>query len=186
MEYFKPLLVFLTKLKLNIMGIITSKEFIEDVLISEVGKMIKERHYYLSFIIMGIGLEYLGKALKDESDWNKEEGSRECFEHSIKTLESLKQYRPFLKKSGEYDHDLYNSFRCGLVHNIAPKYEITLSSQDERGHLVIEEGRLNLKCESFYSDFISACKEVIKKGKNNPNSKINIPFISIPDKTVNK
>jgi hypothetical protein len=186
MEYFKPLLVFLTKLKLNIMGIITSKEFIEDVLISEIGMMIHERHYYLSFIIMGIGLEYLGKVLKDEGNWNKEEGSRECFEYSIKTLESLKQYRPFLKKSGEYDYDLYNSLRCGLVHNIAPKYEITLSSQDERGHLVIEEGRLNLKCEPFYSDFISACKEVITSMKDIPNSKINIPFISIPNNTINK
>jgi hypothetical protein len=166
------------------MAVLTSKQFITDVFIHEVGKMIEEKHYYLSFMIMGIGVEYLGKALIDDYDWNKDRVSSECFEYAIKNLESFKDYKLFLKGSGEYD--LYGSLRCGLAHAAAPKYEITLSSQDERGHLVIEDGRLNLKCECFYSDFMSACKEVITLKEHILESKINKPFISVPGKTFNE
>ena len=147
-------------------------EFIKSVLIDEIGSMI-EGHPYISFIVMGIGIEYLGKCIdKSLSDWNVSGRSARDFKKAIKTIPSLKKYEPYLSS-----HDLYGSFRCGLAHAVSTKMSITLSSKNEQGHLIETNGRLNLKVEDFYTDFKTAC-EFVKNDNYPVNNKMNRDLLS--------
>ena len=93
------------------------RDFIKSVLIAEVGSMI-ENHPYISFILMGIGIEFLGKCIDTGlNDWNVSGRSRKDFENAIKTIPSLQKYQKYLTS-----YDLYGSFRCGLAHAVSPKY----------------------------------------------------------------
>lgn len=159
--------------------ILKPKDFIKAVLIDELGTMIKE-HPYISFIIMGIGIEFLGKCIDTKlNDWTESGRSRSDFENSIRSIPSLRKYETYLTT-----YDLYGSFRCGLAHAIAPKIKITLSSNDQMGHLVETDGRLNLKAEDFYTDFKSACEHVISITYPT-GDKMNGDYLEVPGTSFN-
>ena len=89
--------------------------------------------------MIGIGIEFLGKCIDSSlNDWNLSGRSGPDFKNAVKTIPGLQKYEPYLTT-----HDLYDSFRRGLAHAVAPKYKITLSSKNEIGHLIEESGRLN-------------------------------------------
>lgn len=157
-----------------------AKEFIQSALIDEVGDMV-QNHPYMSFIIMGIGIEFLGKCIDTSlNDWNKQRRSKRDFEDAIKNIPSLKKYQTYLSS-----HTLYGSFRCGLAHTVSPKVKITLSSKDELEHLVKHNGgKLNLKVEDFYIDFKNACKHVINRTYPSGN-KMNDDFLYVPGDSFN-
>ena len=163
------------------MKTITPKEFIQQVLINEVGE-IHERFPYISFATMAIGIEFLGKCLSSEEDWNKQRQSQIDFEYAINNLNSFDKYRNFLTK-----YELWTSLRNGFLHSFVPKNKLTLSSKDEMPHLVEHdnENKLNLKCEDLYSDFKLACEEVINKTSFSSN-KMTQPLIFVPDITINR
>ncbi len=151
------------------------KVFIKNVFIDELGSMINE-HPYISFILMGVGIEFLGKCNdKSLASWNVSGRSKMDFENAVKNLPGLQNYESYLTTC-----DLYGSLRCGLAHAASPKFSITLSSKLELGHLVEDNGRLNLKVEDFYSDFKTACEFVISDSYPTGN-KMEIPFLQIPD-----
>jgi len=155
------------------------KDFIKSVLIDELGTLI-EKHPYISFIMMGIGIEFLGKCIEGSlNDWNLSGRSGLDFKDAINTIPSLQKYAPYLTT-----HDLYGSFRCGLAHAVSPKYKITLSSKDEMGHLIEESGRINLKVEDFYSDFKLACEHVIDNTYPT-GDKMNRDFLQVPGISFN-
>jgi hypothetical protein len=139
----------------------------------ELGVMIDD-HPYISFIMMGIGIEFLGKCINSGlRDWSSG-ASGKVFGNAVKSIPSLQRYQQYLTS-----HDLYGSFRCGLAHAVSPKYKITLSSKQERAHLVDDGGRLNLKVEDFYADFKLACEHVI--GMNFPSGdKMDKEFLEVP------
>jgi len=150
------------------------KDFIKSVLIDELGTLV-EKHPYISFIMMGIGIEFLGKCIDGSlNDWNLSGRSGPDFKNAIKTIPGLQKYEPYLTT-----HDLYDSFRCGLAHSVAPKYKITLSSKNEMGHLIEESGRLNLRAEDFYSDFKLACEHVMDNIYPS-GDKMNRDFLQVP------
>ena len=61
------------------------KDFIQTVLINEFGEL-SITHPYISFILMGIGIEFLGKCIDPNlSDWNISGRSKKDFENAIKT-----------------------------------------------------------------------------------------------------
>ncbi len=154
-------------------------DFIEAVLIKEIGEL-SDSHPYISFILMGIGIEFLGKCIDNSLDeWNKGGQSRQDFENAIKNIPSLKRYEPYLTT-----HDMYSSFRCGLAHAVSPKIQITLSSKQEMAHLVKHDNRLNLKVEDFYTDFKVACEFVIAKTYPN-GDKMNADFLEVPGDAFN-
>ena len=154
-------------------------EFIKSVLIEELGSMI-DKHPYISFIVMGIGVEFLGKCIDSTlSDWNVAGRSKKDFENAIKTIPSLQKYKPYLTT-----HDLYGSFRCGLAHAVSPKFKITLSSKDEMRHMIEESGRLNLKVEDFYNDLKLGCEHVMNRTYP-PNDKMNKDFLQVPGTLFN-
>jgi hypothetical protein len=157
------------------MAILKTKEFIQKVLIDEVGTVVNSNPY-LSFIIMSTSIEFLGKCLNtDVLDWNDDGRPTVDFTHAINTIPSLQKYHPYLRS-----HKLYGSFRCGLAHSAAPKESITLSSGDEAAHLTENDGRLNLKVEVFYKDFKEAC-EFVNTQVFSDEDKMNSPFLEIPD-----
>jgi hypothetical protein len=137
-------------------------------------------HPYISFIIMGIGIEFFGKCLATTRvDWNEGAHSGPDFEYAIRNIPSLSRYISYLQT-----HKLYHSFRCGLVHAISPKVQVTLSSKGELGHLIEQGGRINLKVEDFYDDFRQACEYII--GMNfTPGDKMNLDFLQVPGTSFN-
>lgn len=161
------------------MATLKPKDFIKAVLIDELGSMI-ETHPYISFIMMGIGIEFLGKCIDSTlNDWNATGRSQRDFENAIKLIPNLQRYESSLTT-----YDLYGSFRCGLAHAVAPKIKITLSSKDQMGHLVEAGGRLNLKAEDFYNDFKLACEYVVNKIYPT-GDKMNSDYLEVPGNSFN-
>lgn len=155
------------------MATLNTKQFIQQIFIDELG-VIVNTNPYISFMVMAVGIEFLGKCLNKSEQWNTKGGSRTDFEHAIKSIPVLQKYSQYLE-----DYDLYHSFRCGLLHAAVPKYEITLSSKDELSHLVENGNRLNLKAEDMYFDFKEACHFVINKEYGNDN-KFEKFILSVP------
>lgn len=157
------------------MAILKPKDFIQTVFIDELGQLVNS-HPYISFITIGIGIEFLGKCIDTtEQDWNKQGNSAKHFKKAVNELTSLSKYRPYLSS-----HQLYKSFRCGLAHAAAPNFCVTLSSKNERGNLTIINSRLNLKIEDLYDDFKRACLEVINIHFVQTD-KMNTPYLEVPD-----
>jgi len=61
-----------------------------------------------------------------------------------------------------------------------PKNTLTLSSGDGIGHLIEDNGKINLKCEDLYTDFNDACNEVISMSCY-PSTKMDSPLLYVPD-----
>ena len=156
------------------MAVLTANDFIKSVFIDELELMISQ-HPYISFMVMGIGIEFLGKCISIEQNWNESGNSKSDFEAAVKEIPSLKRYTPYLTS-----HKLYSSFRCGMAHAASPKHQITLSSKKEMEHLVEHNDRLNLKVEDFYSDFKDACEYVITRTLPN-GDKMDNSFLETPD-----
>ena len=160
------------------MAILNTKDFIKQVLISEID-LLKNNHPYLAFMIIANGIEFLGKCLDSKlKDWNKSGRSRDDFELAIEEIPSLKKYMFLIGKGNKFD--LYGALRCGLTHSIAPKFPITLSSKLEMKNLVEHQGRINLRVEDFYDDFREGCEFVINK--TFPlGDKVESAFLSVPN-----
>ena len=168
------------------MANISTKEYIESVFINQLKVTIEIQHHFHAFMIMCIGIEFLGKCRKIEQGvWNsKEPGeSSKSFKKAIQEIPSLKKYKPYLKK-----YDLYDNLRCSLLHSAQPGTQVTFSSEayskNEKGHLVEHQDNgvesINLKCEEFYADFKEACEWVINQ-KYDLSNKMNDDFLSVPD-----
>jgi len=162
------------KLNTLTMANMDPKHFIKTVLVDELGQLIPT-HPYISFVMMGIGIEFLGKCLDSaHSDWNEPNRSAVNFKDAILKIPSLQRYGTYL-----VSHKLYSSFRCGLAHAVSPKLQVTLSSKNEMGHLVEHGSRINLKAEDFYADFKAACEYIISL--NFPSGdKMNRAFLQVP------
>lgn len=161
------------------MTTLNPKQFIKQVFIDDLGKIINSQHY-ISFMVMSIGIEFLGKCLDiSTKKWNARGKSQKHFENAVNFLASLQSYRQYLKS-----HCLYESLRCGMAHSASPENQISLSSGGEKPHLILTGTSLNLKCENFYKDFKAACEEVISMSFP-PSDKMNNDFITIPGTLFN-
>lgn len=158
----------------------TPKQFIQQVLIDEVGE-IHLKHPYISFATMAIGIEFLGKCLNSHEDWNHYASGvpRQDFERAINQLDSFSKYRTYL-----LSHNLWDALRNGFSHSFVPKNTLSLSSKSEMTHLVNHGNKVNLKCEDFYSDFKLACEEIIAKATF-PSNKMNLPLLDVPTNPFN-
>lgn len=167
--------IFATKKSLEKPSSLMPKEFIQKVLINEIGE-IHHKYPYIAFAMMAIGIEFLGKMLNNSEDWNKQGQSKVDFESAITSLSSFSSYKPLLSS-----HDFWTNFRNGYLHTFAPKGTITLSSKDEATHLSSASiSKINLKCEDFYIDFKNACEEVLAMNTFN-SKKALLPFLNISD-----
>jgi hypothetical protein len=135
------------------------KSFIAKVLIEEIGKITKT-NAYLSFVLIAIGIEFLGKCINDSIDnWNdRKVKSEKLFNDAIREL--MPKYQPYR---------LYQLLRCGLAHYLAPQEGIGLSEL-KNGTVNLSttsDGTLVLNVEDFYNDFKCACEKVIYGIDNN-------------------
>jgi hypothetical protein len=161
--------------KIQPMSKLTPQQFIQNVLIKEIGE-IHSNHPYISFATMAIGIEFLGKCLNESASWNENFRSQTNFELAINELNSFTKYRLLLTS-----HKLWDSLRNGFLHSFVPKNSISLSSKNQAKHLqVISSTQINLRCEDFYIDFKGACEEVLKM-KTFKSNKMNEPLLIIPD-----
>ena len=160
------------------MSVLKPKDFIRQVFISELEPLANKNHY-ISFAIMATGIEFLGKCLDlTAANWNVSGRSEANFKLAINRLQAFSKYRPHAEL-------LYDALRNGFAHSFVPKYGITLSSKNELAHMIIQHGRLNLKCEDFYHDFKLACNEIIQMTFANPNDKMNRDLIEVPQDKFN-
>ncbi|MDX5326661.1 MAG: hypothetical protein LPK80_10425 [Bacteroidota bacterium] len=147
------------------------KEFIQIVLIEETGDVVKQ-HAYLSFALMAIGIEFLGKCmLETKPDW-----------HNIKPTEAYNKGAELMSSVDDrYEQiDLKDELRNGFAHTFLPKGKIALS-EAKHGTKNFQENSLGqtiLVAEEFYRDFVIACKFVQLK-KFPEENKMNKPFLRI-------
>ncbi|MFA5782287.1 MAG: hypothetical protein WC868_08460 [Bacteroidales bacterium] len=149
----------------------TPKEFIQGVLINEISDIV-QRHPYLAFSLIAIGIEFLGKCvLTDHQNWHIIPP-----EKAFNTgLDLLTQDEPTYGTL-----DLRNELRNGFAHTLLPNSKIALS-EVQHGTIHFSpnsEGKKILVIEIFYRDFVRACKIVL--ATNFPaTDKMNKQFIRV-------
>lgn len=144
---------------------VSVRQFINEYLIGHIGT-IKDQQPYFAFVLMAIGIEFLGKCLNKYSNWNyysKGQPARD-FKRGMQ-LTPLKRYIKL---------DLYHKLRCGLAHSLLTDGGLTLSD---------ESGVNAISCKQFFQDFEAACKEVLAM-KNLPKKDLDLPFFTVTN-TVN-
>ena len=137
---------------------VTVKEYIEQ-LPADIKPFVEHQPYFAFFIIAS-GIEFLGKCINDQKDWQTEKMSRTDFQNAINQLDSFVNYRNYLQGMNTDQIDLYSSLRCGLLHAMLPKSNILLM----RGNEPLKQDsnrKLLLSIETFYNDFCDACSEIL-------------------------
>ena len=135
----------------------TQKEFINHVLINEIGDVVNH-HKWLSFILICSGIEFLGGCIDHESNnLHTPNRSKKRFENAIKKFFPEK-YQTLLPPP----FDLYSQLRCGMNHVTLPGSKIALSEK-KNGHknLSVWQDRIIFVAEDFYDDFKTGCLAVI-------------------------
>lgn len=143
----------------------TVNVFINKYFIEEIGSLVEKRPF-VSFVLMAIGIEFLGKCL-NTNDWDdKSERSGKTFDYAIQLFDSLKKYQAI--------PDLYHNLRCGLAHRLMVKGNIILTPDQNN----LTGPDFTIGCKEFYDDFKQACLDAIdnKNGmiKKNLNEEYDI------------
>ena len=120
---------------------ITIKDFINEYLIQQIGN-IKDNHPYFAFLLMSVGIEFLGRC-QSTDDWNNKKSSKNYFKYGL-DITPLCQY-------ASKHPNLYHQLRCGLAHAYHPD-GIILSNK---------EGESAISCDDFYTDFVDACRNIL-------------------------
>ena len=136
---------------------ITVREFIKEYLIDQIGE-IKEKYPYFAFLLMSVGIEFLGQCVNEKPKFNQG--------NSNHNFDLGAQIPPLNNYSNNV---LYNKLRCGLAHSMLVKGNLSLSD--------IEDGS-SVSCNEFYQDFVEACKVVLAM-KNLPKKNLNDIFFTI-------
>lgn len=145
-------------------------EFVQRVLIDELREIQRNGgHHYISFSLICQGIEFLGACL-DSEPLSAKGLSAPRFRRAIYDLFPV-SYHPFNQGTGK-PFDLYEIFRCGLLHVILPGSRLELIRRAEKAqlhaeHLDIKEirglDRLVLVLEDLFDDYEKACNEIISR-----------------------
>lgn len=131
------------------------QDFIKQLYIKEIGE-IKNEHPYMAYMVMGAGIEFLGKVLAQPSrnDWFEDGHSRADFENAVSSLPGLSRYNVI-------KNDLYKQLRCGLLHSSLPNANIKLGDNNAVENITTAPYILNI--DVFYDAFKTACDDVVSK-----------------------
>lgn len=147
------------------------KEFIQGILIDELQDIV-DRHKYISFTLIAIGIEFLGKCLMTtHQDWHNIPSDK-AFNKGLSLLTEEETTYGTL--------ELRNELRNGFAHTLLPKSKIALS-EVRNGALHFShnsEGKTILVAEIFFCDFAKACQQVIMTDFP-ANDKMNKAFIRV-------
>ncbi|MFA5413238.1 MAG: hypothetical protein WC348_01720 [Patescibacteria group bacterium] len=152
------------------------KEFIRITFLEQY-RQISYKYPYLSFVLIGIGIEFLGKCLDENRSWQQSGFSAIHFNMAINEL--MPKYIPFNSQ-----FNLCDSLRNGMTHALLPKHNIGLTHREEAKrygnyHLKIVNGQLILVAEDLYDDFRKACN-IIMECNFEKNNKMNMDALSVP------
>lgn len=150
------------------------KEFIGQVLINEI-EVIVTSNIYLSFSLICIGIEFLGKCLDCEHGWNfyKSGLPEEQFNNALNKL--------FDKEYSNKELNLVSNLRNGFCHAFLPKKNIILISKKDANilnlkHLENINNQFILIAENLFEDFKKACTIIVNKSFNKQD-KMNDEFL---------
>ena len=145
-------------------------DFIQNVLIDAFEEIQQDGgHRYISFSLICQGIEFLGACL-DSEPFSAKGLSAPRFRRAIYDLFPT-SYHPFNQGSGK-PFDLYENLRCSLFQIILPGSRLELIRRCEEveldaHHLQIKEirgiPRVVLVLEDLFSDYESACREIITR-----------------------
>jgi hypothetical protein len=135
----------------------TVKEFINQVFLTEYKKLVHSGFHYISFALMGLGVEFLGACI-DRHDFGKRGLSKQRFAQAIRSL--------FPQKYHAHASSLYDDLRSGFAHQFRPGLKFVLTHRVESvregtTHLGSFNKQVVLISEDFYEDFERACGQVI-------------------------
>ncbi len=136
------------------------KDFIKITFLEQCREIVyTHRLHYISFALICIGIEYLGKCLDQAHGWHDQGLSKMHFEKAINEL---------MPKYGPYSSKIYGQLRSGFAHGLLPGPDIGLTHRDESlrygtRNLAAHGSRLILVVEDFYDDFELACNEMMNR-----------------------
>ncbi len=153
---------------------ITPKQFIKEVLIDEIGEIIK-KHPYLSFTLISSGIEFLGICVDKSAKWTDQGKSEKHFHDCIDKL--------FPRRYQAIKDRLYKELRCGLVHSqLSGDFKLTEIKNDPTGTLKYEDHLISdqdiLVLDYLYFDFVQACMKIISMTYEKTD-KMNTPIIRV-------
>jgi hypothetical protein len=134
-----------------------AKEFINQIFLAEYGQIVPQ-FPYISFALIGLGIEFLGACL-DSYEFGERGQS------SARVHKAIKELFPPAYGVGAIASDLRN----GFAHQFRPGMSLELSQRSEapgRGwrHLEkTEDEKICLVAEDLYADFAAACRTVLNK-----------------------
>jgi hypothetical protein len=161
------------------------KEFIQNIYIENVGQILDQEFHYITFGLLGTGIEFLGKCINegDNPTWHTPRIGKRNFDKVL--IDLMPRYATF-----KDSHKLCDSLRNGMAHAFQPKGQIELTHKKEaekRGWIDLQinsEGRLVLVVEDLYRDFKTACLEVLQRIDDGAfdrtiNNKMYEPFLEV-------
>lgn len=132
----------------------TVQKFIKYVYVEEIAD-IKDKHPYIAYMVMGAGIEFLGKVLEQphRNDLFEKGHSKADFEKAISELSGLKRYKGI--------KNLYEQLRCALLHSSLPGVDIKLGNNKATENISTIPYVLNI--DNFYNAFKDVCEDVVKQ-----------------------
>lgn len=144
---------------------VSVRDFIKEYLIDGIEE-IKKEHPYHAFLLMAVGVEFLGKC-KNTNDWNFYQNGQPEADFN----DGLAEFPKDLEGKNKYDSlNLYKNLRCGLAHSFLMKGDLTLSDK---------EGGGSISCDVFYDDFVKACKKILTMPSISNGKSLDDTFFSI-------
>ena len=132
----------------------TVKDFINRVFVVEYKGLIDSGFHYISFALMGLGIEFLGACL-DAHEFGTRGQSTTRFKLAIRKL--------FPRKYHAYGSELCADLRNGFAHQFRPGFQFVLthraeSAREGTAHLGPFGKQTVLVAEDLYRDFQDACR----------------------------
>lgn len=141
---------------------VTVKEFIETHLIEHIGE-IKDSYPYFAFLLMAVGIEFLGKCQRNISDWNHYDAQNPSADFNAGM-----KIPPLNKYSAS---DLRNNLRNGMAHSFLTKGQLCVSNRGTDG--------CSIGCSQLYADFKEACENVLRGSITMPTKSLNDVFFVV-------
>jgi len=158
-------------------------DFIQTVLIENIGHLVNSGNHYLGFGTQTQALELIGAIIEDEtverlqpnnpnSEFETQRKSRRRFHKAVSLFTNPKylQYCPEFKTDANYnaDYDLYENLRCGYAHQMRPRRKVSVTTEPESiedgtSHLEIDplSDHLIIVSEILYRDLKEVCEKVL-------------------------
>ena len=149
------------------------EEFLDTVIVQELGKLQSINLAYMQFVLMGQAIEVLGSFLDNKPMKAKGQSSKR-FAQGVNCLFGGR-YRLL-----NTNFVLYDKLRNQMTHTFIPGRDLLLlDHKDSEGryrHLEYCDGKLVLVGEVFYEDICAACKRLLRLIKEGKVKAKNIAF----------